>query len=519
VSQRLADGLAVLSAADPRRLKKGPSLLFIWALMDVLFRTAPFSWSEVPWDQRGSDMEGARAVFFMFLVRPATWWLLMMGMVLVYAAIILFVLNDRAVIKYVSSDGDGRESASVLPVGVPMSPRKAVDAGLTQTVRGWLVLGTGRLMAGGPLLLPAVYILLTPWACPSQGGQRTNGGVDEVYSYATSECGSVLRCYGFWHWVYLAASLIGLGGLMWCYAPLSIPASLKPAFGLPHYEVLTVPLRMLLGWSARVLVYFSVCWSLWLSLLCNLALLGMLVLYLRSGRCDIGGWLKVLLVCCGAWCVVVGVGSLGLYYGVTLAGGGGTACGIAIGVCVFVGVVLLLLFVAAWMYGDTAGRALVASEQAEVPVTSFVVPVSLTSVVPKIQEPVKVVGEEKAYETDTQSQTTSYVGGITGGFVGGDDDRLTYLSEDMRQAVATVNQMNVRLRSLEAPLQNSAARAFDGQTPTPGMSLEQELREGERVSRAVEVHATAVVAYHDAASPHFGVWRLPNDTHLPSSFQ
>lgn len=513
VSQRLSDALGVLSAADPRRVKKGPSLLFMWALVDVLFRTAPFSWSDVPWDQRGSELEGARAVFFMFLVRPATWWLLMMGMVLVYGAVILFVLSDRAVIKYATN-----ESASVLPVGVSMSPRKAVDAGVSQTVRGWLVLGTGRLMAGGPLLLPAVYILLTPWVCPSQGVQRTAGGVDEVYSYATSECGpgSVLRCYGFWHWVYLAASLIGLGGLMWCYAPLSIPTSLKPAFGLPHFEVVTVPLRMLLGWSARVLVYFSVCWSLWLSLLCNMALLGALVLYLRSGRCDVSMWLKVLLVVCGVWCVVAGLGSLGVYYGVGLGGGGGSVCGVAIGVCVFASVLLLLMFAAAWMYGTSSGRERAVNDALASPVKAFAVPVSLTSVVPSHREPIKVVGEEKGYETDTQSQTTSYVGGLTGGFVGGDDDRLTYLSEDMRQAVATVTRLDNRLRALDSPQRNSASRGV--QTHTPGMSIEQELREGEIVSRAVEAHTTAVVAYHDATSPHFGARRPVSEARLPSAF-
>lgn len=61
--------------------------------------------------------------------------------------------------------------------------------------------------------------------------------VQELQYFVTADCSSVLRCYGFWHWVYLVVTAAGICGLMWGYGRYQIPISLKGSFGLPHFEV------------------------------------------------------------------------------------------------------------------------------------------------------------------------------------------------------------------------------------------------------------------------------------------
>lgn len=79
-------------------------------------------------------------------------------------------------------------------------------------------------------------------------------------------------------------------------------------------QAATVPIRLILAWSARVLIYFSPCWSLWVSAVCNIALLLLLVLFLRSCRLTLHLYTAAFLLFVYTFCAGVGLAAVAVYY-------------------------------------------------------------------------------------------------------------------------------------------------------------------------------------------------------------
>ena len=91
-----------------------------------------------------------------------------------------------------------------------------------------------------------------------------------------------MQCYGLWHWFFLVATGLVFVATVYAFAPLRSSVSLMAPFGLAHFLPFTVPLRLLIAWSARILRFFSTCWSLSVTATCNFALLALAVLLLHS---------------------------------------------------------------------------------------------------------------------------------------------------------------------------------------------------------------------------------------------
>jgi hypothetical protein len=196
------------------------------------------------------------------------------------------------------SDGDGRApgrgggTGGGAPAGLALQlrshgaaasvlPKPRVDAGgahvlvreLRSSLQWRLLLAPGRLVSSS-LLVPALFILLSVWICPSAVMETHIGTVHHVQSFTTTDCSGVFACLGFWHWCALLLSAVTCVLVTVLFATSRSPEHLAgPFFGLPCFPVLTVAARLVLAWSATVLSHFSLCGSLHVSLCANASLL------------------------------------------------------------------------------------------------------------------------------------------------------------------------------------------------------------------------------------------------------
>lgn len=432
----------------------------------------------------------------------------MLGILMVLVTALFYAYFDRSVIRYVNSF----RMVSVLPASAIISPKKAADVGVSQSVGAWLVFGVGRWLSG-PLFIPAVYLLLDPWLCTMAAGVSTSGGgFAQSYYYVTGECSNVLRCYGFWHWVFLVFSGLGLCLLVWAYAPLKVPAQLKSGFGLPHYEIVTIPLRLLLAWSARVLIFFSPCWSILISTLLNIALLLLLILFLRTSTLRLPLIIRSVLIVTSLWCVGMGMAAIVLYFRRNPPSTG-SSCAFAIGICVTLFLFEVGLFVWCWyrskLLPEVDDDGYMSRQGSVVPFTggnSQVKsrdPGSIRTVVPMPNNPEDKEEEDVAREANPKPTA----------------EDLVSLNDDMQKALDVIDDIDAHTG--ERIGRSSSAVRDPRSWATLGMSrrmnLEPEMREGELASNRAEVHAVRLASHSDmrhtgASSQHSPSRQVDNST-------
>jgi hypothetical protein len=110
--------------------------------------------------------------------------------------------------------------------------------------------------------------------------------------------------------VSLVLSLAMIACLFVSVVFVRVPGLHLTGFGVPQFVLLSVPMRLLLAWSGRVLIFYSACWSVMVSLCMNVGLACVLAVWLGLGGASVCSvWISVLLVLVNVWSVVAGVGS------------------------------------------------------------------------------------------------------------------------------------------------------------------------------------------------------------------
>jgi hypothetical protein len=206
----------------------------------------------------------------------------------------------------------------------------------------------------GPLLLPWLLLCFAAWLCPfvetttattSAGALVVTNGTDSASSFVAGDCHSSLVCNRGGHVFVIIVACIGIGAAVLLPADSGGAAGdavarlggwLLAAVGSPHLVTSTVPLRVLLAWSATVMASSSPCASVVLSALCNvaLALLAVIALVWHGGtKHAIAGPLRHVVALCivvvNALVVSVSVASVAVSSGATALsddGGGVQVC-------------------------------------------------------------------------------------------------------------------------------------------------------------------------------------------------
>ena len=325
---------AVLSLATSG-LRLNSPLIIVWCVVEVFFRTAAFSWSVIPWSAAG--LEAPRWFFHLFLLVIHKWVLQLVAIIGIIVMVFLYYTRDKAKLSFVNL------KSVIVPVfetsnGVTLMQS---SSGLKTGPLAWLLLGTGRL-ASSVLFLPVMYILLNTWLCPAVSTNPVT--LQESNYYVTSDCGGFFQCFGFWHWIALLVSLILIVLLVFGLAVINIPALHLSGFGLPQFVLFTIPIRAIMAWSARILIYWSPCWSVMVSLWGNVALTCVLTGWMLLGAAALcPPWIVGLLVIVNVWCLIVGVASVFMlvnHASSTI----GTTCSAAF---IVMGIIILLTIVTA----------------------------------------------------------------------------------------------------------------------------------------------------------------------------
>jgi hypothetical protein len=212
---------------------------------------------------------------------------------------------------------------------------------VARSVPAWLLLGLGRLMAS-PGFLPVAYLLFNPWNCGFSN-------VSTDLYFITPDCGAFFQCFSFWHWVLVVLSAVLLVLMFYTVVQSIVPLVFALGFGLPLFMLVTVPLRLVMAWSARILITFSVCGSVLVSLLCNIAMLGLVAIALSCGLVNLSPLLAVVLVVVQLWCVIAGCAAAAVYY--THQPDDAAGCkSCNDGLWVFIAALLLLLVALVWLW-------------------------------------------------------------------------------------------------------------------------------------------------------------------------
>lgn len=266
----------------------------------MLFRSAPFSWNYVPWSSVGAA--GVARVFHWFLLIVPQWWLLLTLILIIAVILALFQTCDRRKLR-----GD---DASIAPEALEGKEGKPERACVSTSPFAWFLLGLGRLCSS-VLFVPVAYILMNAWLCM---GVAVSSRAPNVY-YGTTQCSGLLQCYSALFWVAFVLAIILLGYMLFSMSTLCVPTSLLVGFGLPQLLLLSVPVRLILAWSARILIYYSAYWSVLVSLWANVALLCLLIVWLVLGGARVlSGWAIALLLAVDLWCVGVGSAAVALLF-------------------------------------------------------------------------------------------------------------------------------------------------------------------------------------------------------------
>ena len=313
----------------------------LWCFLDLLFRTAPFMWSVVPW--QSTNFATAQEFFHALLLVVHQWSLVALGII---GVIILALTVGYADLYRVKKDVNKPASSLVLlrsQTSTSPSPVKATLAYVT-----WAAVGVARL-ASGVLLLPCLYILLSPWLCAS-----SNLGVDtgNVHGhFVTSDCAAGARCFGGGHYILMVVSACAIAFIIQVLVRIPVSMGELTAYGLPLYPLLSIPLRLGLAWSARVLIYFSPSWSVFMSLWFNVALSCVTFAWLLFGGASISaGWIAGVLIITNAWAVAVGVVAASLLY----RSGGSTPAAVIVAILLVVTVIACVLLIRAGLRAKDA---------------------------------------------------------------------------------------------------------------------------------------------------------------------
>jgi hypothetical protein len=274
---RLANALrSRLAPLGPTHFSFIPALA--WLALDCCFRCAAFTARQVPWS---TNVDGLVTFLNWFL------WTAPISPVLLFAVCILLVFTVLWV-KYgwnaTSSDhtASTHKLAQVLPMHDGASSTGSVE--LPAWKSAFVALGK---LTAGVLFLPFGYILLQPWLCEYRSSSSAG-------SFVTSECGSPLQCWSAVHIVTLVVSALLLGTLFVTLLKSTFDLSDMKLWSFPHFLTVTLSSRMLLAWSARVLILFNTCWSCFLSLYLNIVLTTAAVVFAIVYSAMLPTWLIVL---------------------------------------------------------------------------------------------------------------------------------------------------------------------------------------------------------------------------------
>jgi hypothetical protein len=325
-------------------------LLLPWFFAELLFRTAPYAAPAVPWPHK---YEKARVFFYRFILLPHEWWLQLLAVLLVALAVVVYINVDLKHLRPQSAAARQRAVAPSTGDKRPVTPR------LLTSVGAWLLLYPGRLVSS-PLFVPAAYLLLNAFLCFAR---RTKA---ELH-FVTQDCDSVFQCYTFWHWCLMVFCGVVLVVMTWAYFNTVVPREETVGFGLPYFLLFTIPIRLVLSWAGKLLIHFSVCWSLFTVLWCNIALL--LLMPLAHRALNTSAVTLAVLFLVDVWCVIAGSAAVYVYFhndlnqSCTIEGN----CTAAIIVFVIAVVLLLVAVIMAWVgcarclprRSDDAGGAVV----------------------------------------------------------------------------------------------------------------------------------------------------------------
>jgi hypothetical protein len=104
----------------------------------------------------------------------------------------------------------------------------------------------------------------------------------------------------------MAAGSVGIAALLWAYAQVYTPIDVKAGYGLPHYEPVTVPIRLIAAWCALLLPSVSQYWAIALSTTCNAALTILATLFVLSHAMQLHALVACFLLLSNAWCTGLG---------------------------------------------------------------------------------------------------------------------------------------------------------------------------------------------------------------------
>jgi hypothetical protein len=246
-------------------------------------------------------------------LQPSAWYDVIIHFIVAVAIIATFTAVDF--IPHLNparySCGDKHVTIAVTPTPTTTVPVVVVH-GLASSPIAWLCTGFGRLLTS-IAFLPIAYMLLNPWTCATHTTSSSTGSTED--HFFTPECATQLTCFQPAHWFFITLSAVLLCGGYFAATFATIPHSFSLGFGLPLLPAITIPIRAIMAWSARILVNFSVCASLLTSLLCNVALLGVLIACTSAGaRVAASPVVTFIVYAVNVWCVVVPCIAVALYY-------------------------------------------------------------------------------------------------------------------------------------------------------------------------------------------------------------